>query len=140
MSCEWENITPEMCRKRAEEFDENIKFNEYVELYGELLKKRDGIWRSKYHFNENGKVENSINENEVIDAQVTILDEIVLQKRFELTEKEKQASPTVTFDYDFSQRHIMVVSDNCTVEKEIKIVFNSKEQADGFQGICFSWQ
>ena len=49
------------------------------------------VWRSKYHFNENGKVENNINENEVIDAQVTILDEIVLQKRLELTEKEKQA-------------------------------------------------
>lgn len=49
-----------------------------------------GIWRSKYHFNENGKVENNINGNEVIDAQVAILDEIVLQKRFELTEKEKQ--------------------------------------------------
>lgn len=49
-------------------------------------------------------------------------------------------SPTVTFDYDFSQRHIMVVSDNCAVEKEVKIVFNSKEQADGFQGICFSWE
>ena len=49
-----------------------------------------GIWRSKYHFNENGKVENNINGNEVIDAQVAILDEMVLQKRFELTEKEKQ--------------------------------------------------
>lgn len=49
-------------------------------------------------------------------------------------------SPTVTFDYDFSQRHILVVSDDCTVEKEIKVVFNSKEQADGFQGMCFSWE
>lgn len=49
-------------------------------------------------------------------------------------------SPTVTFNYDFSQRHIMVVSDDCTVEKEIKVVFNSKEQADGFQGMCFSWE
>mgnify|MGYP004620859653 CR=1 FL=1 len=49
-------------------------------------------------------------------------------------------SPTVTFDYDFSQRHILVVSDDCTVEKEIKVVFNSKEQADGFQGMCFSWK
>ena len=27
-----------------------------------------------------------------------------------------------------------------TVEKEIKVVFNSKEQADGFQGMCFSWK
>ena len=49
-------------------------------------------------------------------------------------------SPTVTFNYDFSQRHIMIVSDACTVEKGIKIVFKSKEQADGFQGICFSWK
>lgn len=49
-------------------------------------------------------------------------------------------SPTVTFNYDFSLRHIMVVSDDCTVEKEIEIVFNSKEQADGFQGMRFSWK
>lgn len=53
---------------------------------------------------------------------------------------ELYESPTVTFNYDFSQRHILVVSDNCTVEKEIKVVFNSKEQADGFQGMCFSWK
>ena len=46
----------------------------------------------------------------------------------------------VTFNYDFSQRHIMVVSDDCTVEKEIRVVFNSKEQADGFHGMCFSWK
>lgn len=49
-------------------------------------------------------------------------------------------SPTVTFDYDFSQRHILIVSDYCTVEKEIKVVFTSKEQADGFNGMCFSWE
>ena len=49
-------------------------------------------------------------------------------------------SPTVTFDYDFSQRHIMVVSDDCTVKSEIKVVFNTKEQADGFKGMCFSWK
>lgn len=48
-------------------------------------------------------------------------------------------SPTVTFDYDFSQRHILVVNDNCKVNKEIKIVFSNKEQADGFKGICFNW-
>lgn len=53
---------------------------------------------------------------------------------------ELYESPTVTFNYDFSQRHIMVVSDDCTVEKEIKVVFNSKEQADGFRGMCFSWE
>ena len=53
---------------------------------------------------------------------------------------ELYESPTVTFNYDFSQRHIMVVSEDCTVEKEIKVMFNSKEQADGFQGMCFSWE
>lgn len=47
-------------------------------------------------------------------------------------------SPSVTFDYDFSQRHILVVSDNYTVKKEIKVVFNNKEQADIFKGKCFS--
>ena len=49
-----------------------------------------GVWRSRYHFNENGKVENNINENEMIDSQVTILDEMTLRKTFVLTEKEKQ--------------------------------------------------
>lgn len=49
-------------------------------------------------------------------------------------------SPTVTFDYDFSQRHILVVSDDCTVNDEIKVVFTSKDQADGFKGMCFSWE
>lgn len=49
-------------------------------------------------------------------------------------------SPTVTFDYDFSQRHILVVSDDCTVKNEIKVVFNTKEQTDGFKGMCFSWE
>ena len=53
---------------------------------------------------------------------------------------ELYKSPTVTFDYDFSQRHILVVSDDCTVENEIKVVFNTKEQADGFKGMCFSWE
>lgn len=49
-------------------------------------------------------------------------------------------SPTRTFDYDFSQRHILIVSDDCTVKNEIKVVFTSKEQADGFKGMCFSWE
>lgn len=49
-------------------------------------------------------------------------------------------SLTITFDYDFSQRHILVVSDDCTVQNEIKIVFNTKTQADGFRGMCFSWE
>lgn len=41
---------------------------------------------------------------------------------------ELYESPTVMFNYDFSQRHIMVVSDDCTVEKEIRVVFNSKNR------------
>lgn len=49
-------------------------------------------------------------------------------------------SPIVTFNYDFSQRHILVVSDDCIVKNEIKEVFNTKEQADGFKGMCFSWE
>lgn len=34
---------------------------------------------------------------------------------------ELYKSPTVMFDYDFSQRHILVVSDDCTVENEIRL-------------------
>ena len=49
-------------------------------------------------------------------------------------------SPTVTFNYDFSQRHILVVSDDCTVKSEIKVVFDTKDQANGFKGMCFSWK
>ena len=49
-------------------------------------------------------------------------------------------SPTVTFNYDFSQRHIMVVNESCTVQNEIKVVFSTKEQADGFRGMCFNWE
>ena len=53
---------------------------------------------------------------------------------------ELYKSPTVTLNYDFSQRHILVVSNDCTVKSEIKVVFNTKEQADGFKGMCFSWK
>lgn len=43
---------------------------------------------------------------------------------------EPYESPTVTFSYNFSQHYIVVVSDDCTVEKEINVVFNSKEQVN----------
>lgn len=33
VSRKWESVTPELCREKAKEFDENVKFNEYVELY-----------------------------------------------------------------------------------------------------------
>ena len=39
----------------------------------------------------------------------------------------------LTFDYDFSQRHILVVSDNCTVNNEIKVVFTSERTSRWFQ-------
>jgi lysophospholipase L1-like esterase len=52
---------------------------------------------------------------------------------------KKIVSETTTFDYDFTQRHIRQISENVTVNSEIKVVFGSKEQADGFYGVCFSW-
>lgn len=51
---------------------------------------------------------------------------------------KKLIAPTVMFDYDFSQRHILLVNNHCTVQDEIKVIFKTKEQADGFKGICFS--
>lgn len=44
------------------------------------------------------------------------------------------------FESDFSQRHILVVSDDCTVKDEIKVVLNTNEQVDDFKGMCFSWE
>ena len=41
VSRKWESVTSEMCREKAKEFDENIKFNEYVELY---IKKEYERW------------------------------------------------------------------------------------------------
>lgn len=49
-------------------------------------------------------------------------------------------APEVNFDYDFSQRHILILSENSTVNNQIKVVFESKEQADGFEGVVFSWE
>lgn len=56
-------------------------------------------------------------------------------------------APEVTFNYDSSQRHIMVVNnwlegDVVNVQSEIKVVFdedeNGKMQADGFRGLAIS--
>ncbi len=47
-------------------------------------------------------------------------------------------APTVTFNYDFSQRHILIVNNNTTVEQEIKVVFGNKKAADTFNGLVFS--
>lgn len=49
-------------------------------------------------------------------------------------------SPTVTNSNSYSQRRILIVSDNCTVGSEIKIVFDSEAQAEGFYGICFCYE
>lgn len=53
---------------------------------------------------------------------------------------ELYKSLTVTFNYDFFQRHIQTVGDDCAVKSEIRVVFDTKEHADGFKGICFSWK
>ena len=59
------------------------------------------------------------------------------------------AAPEVTFNYDFSQRHIMVVNkwlegETVNVLGEIQVVFdegeNGKNQADGFKGLAISGQ
>ena len=57
------------------------------------------------------------------------------------------AAPEVTFNYDFSQRHIMIVNDwlkgeTVNVQREIKVIFTEDEagetQADGFNGLAIS--
>jgi lysophospholipase L1-like esterase len=50
------------------------------------------------------------------------------------------ATEIFTFDYDFTQRHIYPISEDVKVSSELKLIFGSKEQADGFKGICFSWR
>ena len=46
-------------------------------------------------------------------------------------------SQTVCFNYEFSQRYIVMISE-CEVDSELKLIFGNKKQADGFYGICFS--
>lgn len=57
------------------------------------------------------------------------------------------AAPEVTFNYDFNQRHIMVVNnwldgETVNVQNEIQVIFGdditSKNQADGFKGLVIS--
>ncbi len=44
-----------------------------------------------------------------------------------------------TFDHDFRQRRLFITKDSyVTANKTIKIVFNNKDQADGFGGLYFS--
>lgn len=53
-------------------------------------------------------------------------------------DNELFVAPKITFNYDFSQRHILIVSDNCQVENNIRIVFETEDAADGFYGLYFS--
>lgn len=57
------------------------------------------------------------------------------------------AAPEVSFNYDFSQRHIMILNnwtagDAVNIQNELRIVFDDSEagtkQADGFKGIAIS--
>ena len=52
------------------------------------------------------------------------------------------SAPEITFNYDFSQRHIMIVNPDIntpvTVNNKVEISFQTEQQADGFYGICFS--
>lgn len=51
------------------------------------------------------------------------------------------AAPERYFDYDFTQRRIMIVNtEYINAEKTIEITFADREQADGFNGICFNWK
>lgn len=66
-----------------------------------------------------------------------------------LVDGVEYAAPEVTFNYDSSQRHIMVVNkwmegEYVNVQGEIKVVFgedeSGKNQADGFNGLAISGQ
>ncbi len=52
------------------------------------------------------------------------------------------SAPEIAFNYDFSQRHIMIVNPDIntpvTVNNKVEISFQTEQQADGFYGICFS--
>ncbi len=51
------------------------------------------------------------------------------------------AAPESYFDYDFTQRKIMVLStDYITAKSTIEVSFTEEEQANSFNGICFSWK
>ena len=51
------------------------------------------------------------------------------------------AAPESYFDYDFTQRKIIVLStDFITVNSTIVVSFTDEEQANNFNGICFSWK
>lgn len=43
-----------------------------------------------------------------------------------------------TLTYPFEQRHIIIVSGDCEVKNEVRVVFDDKKAADGFYGLYFS--
>lgn len=52
---------------------------------------------------------------------------------------ELYSAPMVTFDYDFSQRHIVMVAESCVIEKNITVKFSNADQAAGFKGFALSF-
>ena len=49
------------------------------------------------------------------------------------------SKPIVLYDYDFPEGLIQVFGRNCMIQQEITLIFETKEQADGFLGLCVSW-
>lgn len=49
------------------------------------------------------------------------------------------AAPESYFDYDFTQRKIIVIN-KITAKDTISVTFTEEEQANNFNGICFSWK
>ena len=48
-------------------------------------------------------------------------------------------SPVLLFECGFAQRYLLVVDTEVTVAERITVVFDTKEEADGFLGVYFSW-
>lgn len=48
------------------------------------------------------------------------------------------ATKTLLFDYNFSQRHIIIIKKDCRLSGVIRLTFGSATQTDGFNGIVFS--
>lgn len=49
------------------------------------------------------------------------------------------AAPESYFDYDFTQRKIIIIN-KITAQSTISVSFTEEEQANSFNGICFSWK
>lgn len=54
------------------------------------------------------------------------------------TDGKEFVNLNVTFNNNFSLRYIRMLEKKCSASEEIKIVFDTKQQADGFNGIFFS--